>query len=175
MLGATQAVALPSVLCQFRQSAREWVGAAVRFIELEPNCTPICPPGELGTLAVDGAEVECIWAALRKEKESTAKARRRVFFAFMGLPLGSNRGRADRFTLTRKTAKSNENFGARASFHSSAGQDTNRSDHVDFQRRVQTHAPPSVPFLPVRTPELLPKYQVEPRLSGRRHIPVRRR
>ncbi len=86
MLGATQPVALPSPLVQLRQSARERVGAAIRVMELEPYCTPICPPGELGRLAVEGAEVECIWAALNKERDSTAKARRRVFFASMGLP-----------------------------------------------------------------------------------------
>jgi DNA-directed RNA polymerase subunit M/transcription elongation factor TFIIS len=32
-----------------------------------------------------------------------------------------------------------------------------------------------VPILPVSTPELLPKHQVEPRPSGWRQIPVRRR
>jgi hypothetical protein len=35
-------------------------------------------------LAVEGTEVECIWATLKEEKRNTAEARRRVFFAFMG-------------------------------------------------------------------------------------------
>jgi len=69
------------------------------------------------------------------------------------------RGRAVNLTLTRKKPKSNEKLVARAGFPSRTGQDTNRSNHVDFQRRVQTHTPPSVPILPVSTPapKLLPK------------------
>ena len=43
-------------------------------------------------LVVEGADVECICAALNKERDSTAKARRRVFFASMGLPWGRNSG-----------------------------------------------------------------------------------
>jgi hypothetical protein len=86
MLGATQPVVLPFPLVQLRQSARECVGAAVTVMELEPYCTPICPPGELGKLALEGADVECIWAAVSKERETTTKGRRRVFLAFMGLP-----------------------------------------------------------------------------------------
>jgi hypothetical protein len=92
MLGATQPVAVPSPLVQLRQSARERVDVAVRVMELDPYCTPICPPGELSVLAVEGADVECIWAALSKERESTTKGRRTVFLAFMGLPPGFDPG-----------------------------------------------------------------------------------
>jgi hypothetical protein len=80
-LGATHPEALASLL-QVRQSARERLGAAVNEAALAP--IPICPPGSLGTLAVEGTEVECIWATLMEEKRNTAEARRRVSFAFMG-------------------------------------------------------------------------------------------
>ena len=80
-LGATQMEALASLL-QLRQSARERLGTDLKVAVLAPS--PICPPGTLGMLAVEGTEVECIWATLKEEKRSTAEARRRVFFAFMG-------------------------------------------------------------------------------------------
>jgi hypothetical protein len=121
MLGATQPVAVPSPLVQLRQSARDRVGAVVRVMEFEPYCTPICPPGELGRLAVEGDDAECICAALSKERESTMKGTRTVFLAFMGLPLGSVRGRAVKSTLTRKKPNSNENLIARAGIHSRVG------------------------------------------------------
>jgi hypothetical protein len=79
--GATHVAALVSLL-QLRQSARDRPGADVNDAALAP--TPICPPGSLGRLAVDGTEVKCIWATLKEEDRNTAKARRRVFFAFIG-------------------------------------------------------------------------------------------
>jgi hypothetical protein len=121
MLGATQPVALPSLLVQLRQSARDRVGVAVKVMELAPYCTPICPPAELGMLVVARAGVECICAALSKERESTMKGRRRVFLAFMGLPLGSVRGRAVKSTLTRKNSKFQRTLIARAGIHSKVG------------------------------------------------------